>query len=59
MVFNLVFANNTFLSCVFFFFLIIDLYFFIPVNIAQILNSTVEIKFPTAPKSEIVFRSVH
>ena len=37
MLFNLNFANNTILSCVFFFFLIIDLYFFIQAVIVQIL----------------------
>ena len=37
MLFNLDFANNTILSCFFFFFLIIDLYFLIPAVIAQIL----------------------
>ena len=35
MLFNLDFANNTILSC---FFVIIDLYFLIPADIAQIFN---------------------
>ena len=35
MLFNLDFANNTFLSCLFFFFLIIDLYFLIAEVIVQ------------------------
>ena len=40
---KLVFANNAILSCLFFFFLIIDLYFLIIANIVQIFNSTVEL----------------
>ena len=40
--FNLDFANSTILSCFFFFFLIIDLYFLIPVVIAQIFNPIAE-----------------
>ena len=46
MVFNLVFANNAILSCFFFFFLIIDLYFLIPAVIAQIFNPTAELVIP-------------
>ena len=42
MVFNLIFANNTILSCFFFFFLIVDLYLLIPVVIARSFNPTVE-----------------
>ena len=38
MLFNLNLANNTILSCFFFFFLIIDLYFLIPAVIAQVPN---------------------
>ena len=38
MAFNLDFANNTILSCFFFFFLIIDLHFLIPAAIAQIFS---------------------
>ena len=45
--FNLNFANNTVLSCLFFFFLIIDLYFVIAAVIAQIFNPTAEIVIPT------------
>ena len=41
MVLNLSFANNTILSCFFLFFLIIDLYFLIPVVITQIFNTAV------------------
>ena len=39
MLFNLDFANNTILPCLFFYFLIIDLYFLIPEAVAQIFNS--------------------
>ena len=38
MLFDLVFANNAILLCLFFFYLIIDLQFLIPEIIAQILN---------------------
>ena len=43
MLFNLDFAENTFLSYLFFFFLIIDLLFLIPAAIAQIFNSIAEL----------------
>ena len=43
MLFNLFFANDIILSCFFFFFLIIDLYFLIPADIAQIFNSIAEL----------------
>ena len=46
MLFNLDFANNTILSCFFFFFLIIDLYFLIPAAIAQIFNPIAELIIP-------------
>ena len=46
MIFNLVFANNIILKCFFFFFWIIDLYFLIPVVIAQTCNPTVELAIP-------------
>ena len=46
MLFNLVFANNTILSCFFFFFLIIHLHFLIPAAIAQILNPIAELVVP-------------
>ena len=39
MLFNLDYANNTILLCLFFFFLIIDLYFWIAAVILQIFNS--------------------
>ena len=41
--FNLDFANNAILSCFFFFFLIIDLYFLISAVIAQIINPVAEL----------------
>ena len=43
MLFNLDFANTTILSCFFFVFLIIDLYFLIPAVITQIFNLNVEL----------------
>ena len=45
MLFNLDFANNPIL-CIFFFFLIIDLYFLIPAAIAQIFNPIAELVIP-------------
>ena len=45
-VFNLSLPNNTILSCFFFFFLIIDLYFLIPAVIAQIFSLTTELVMP-------------
>ena len=41
--FNLDFANNTILSCYFFFFLIINLYFLIPAVITNIFNPIAEL----------------
>ena len=46
MLFNLDFANNTILSCFFFFFLNIDLYFIILAVIAHIFNPIVELAIP-------------
>ena len=43
MLFNLDFANNTILSCFFFFLLVINLYFLIPAVITQIFNPTAEL----------------
>ena len=43
MLFNLDFANNTFLSCFLFFVLIVDLYFLIPAVIIQIFNPITEL----------------
>ena len=43
---NLEFANNTILSCLFFFFLIIEIYFLISAVIAQIFNHTAELVIP-------------
>ena len=44
--FNLDYANNTILSCCFFFFLVIDLYFLIPAVVAQIFNPIAELAIP-------------
>ena len=52
MLFNLDFAYNTILSCFFFFFLIIDLYFLIPTVIVQIFNPVVEFVIPIIPLKE-------
>ena len=46
MLFNLDLANTTILSCAFFFFLIIDLYFLITAVIAQIFNHIAELVIP-------------
>ena len=46
MLFNLDFANNTILSCWFFFFLIIDLYLLITAVIAQLFNPIAELVIP-------------
>ena len=46
MLFNLDFVNNTILSCFFFFFLIIDLYFLILAVIAEIFNPIAELVVP-------------
>ena len=46
MLFNLEFSYNTILSCFFFFFLSIDLYFLIPAIIAQIFNPILELVIP-------------
>ena len=43
MPFNLDFADNTILSCLFLFFLIIDLYLLIPAVIAQNFNPIAEL----------------
>ena len=54
MLFNLDFANNTILSYLFFFFLIIDLYFLIPAVIAQIFNPVAEVVIPIGiPTKEV------
>ena len=45
MLFNLGFANDI-LSCFFFFFLIIDLYFLIPKVITKIVNPIAELEIP-------------
>ena len=58
MLFNLEFANNTILSCFFFFFLITDLYIVISEAVAQIFNPIAELVIPIRipikePKPEI------
>ena len=63
MLFNLDFANNTILSCFFFFSLVFDLYFLIPAVITQIFNSIKEIAIPIGiptkeAKAEIETHSV-
>ena len=53
MLFNLVFTNNTILSCFFHFFLIVDLYFLIPALITQIFNPIAGFTIPTeTPNNE-------
>ena len=46
MLFNLEFANNIIFSCFFSFFVVIDLYFWIPAAIAQIFNPVAELVIP-------------
>ena len=46
MLFNLDFASDDILSCFFFFFLIIDLYFLIPAVITSIFNFIAELVIP-------------
>ena len=46
MLFNFAFAKNTYLSCFFFFFLIIDLYFLITAVTANIFNPIAELVIP-------------
>ena len=46
MLFDLYFANNTILSCFFFFFLINDLNLLIPAAIAQIFNPIAKLVIP-------------
>ena len=63
MLFNLDFANNTILSCFFFFFLIIDLYLLISPAITQIFNPIAELVSPIGipskeAKAEIEIYSV-
>ena len=52
MLFNLDFDNNTSLSCFFFFFLIIDLYFLTPAAIAQFFNPIARLVVPTGIPSK-------
>ena len=63
MLFSLDFANNTILSCFFFYFFIIDLYFIIPPATAHIFCSIEEIVIPIGiqikeAKAEIETHSV-
>ena len=58
-IFNLDFACNTILLCLFFFFLIIDLYFFISASIAQIYCRTRESYRNTKKKEEEVDIEIH
>ena len=46
MLFNFAFASNTILSCFFFFFLIIDLYFITAAVISQIFSPIAELLIP-------------
>ena len=46
MLFSLDFSDNTILSCFFLFFIIINLYFLIPIVITQIFNPIVELAIP-------------
>ena len=48
MLFDFDFADNTSLSCFFFFFLIIDLYFLITAVITKYFNPTTELVIPIA-----------
>ena len=55
MLFNLGFANNTILSCFFFFFLIIDSYILILEVVAQICNPIAEFVIPIGiPSKEAI-----
>ena len=47
MVLKLSFANNIILSCFFFFFVMIELYFVIPEVITQNINLATELAVPT------------
>ena len=46
LLFNLVFANNTILSCFFLFFFIIDLYFLITGIVAQVFHPIAKLEIP-------------
>ena len=60
MLFNLDFANNTILSCFFFFSLIIELHFWLLAVIANIFNPTAELVIPIGipSKEEIEIQPV-
>ena len=54
MLFNLDLASSTILSCFFFFFLFIDLYFLIPAVITQTFNPITELEIPVGiPTKEV------
>ena len=53
MLFNLDFADNTILSCLFFLFFIFDFYFLVTTTIAQIFNPIAELLVPIGiPRKE-------
>ena len=54
MLFSLDFHNNTMLSWLFFFFLVIDVYFLIPAAIEQIFNPITELVIPVRIPSKDV-----
>ena len=58
MLFNLDFANNTILSC-FFFFLTIDLYFLIIAVIEQVFNPIAELVIPIGIPIKEVKSEIH
>ena len=53
MLFNLVFASNTHLSCFFFYFLYIDLYFIIHAVCADIFNLIAELVTPIGLSNKV------
>ena len=52
MLLNFTFGNNTILSCFFFLFLIIDLYFLIPAVSAQVFDPIAELVIPIGIPTE-------
>ena len=59
MLFGLDFDNNTIFSCFFSFFLITDLYFFIPSVITQILNPIAKLVIPIGISSKKAESEIH
>ena len=53
------FPNNSIVSCLFFFFLITDLYFLIPAVIAQIHIPTPKLVIPTGTKANEANAEIH